>query len=203
MYEIIDVDLRALPAAYNEFSSTLRAILPHLTRVHRLTVKMITWARTSEDIKIQLASLSHVVSVAWFSVHLNRLDELVMFSNESFPALGRIHLQYLQVKYVAQIERSMILPHTNRFECLRALRFYVEESVVPVLSVLTSNIIPLQKIDTLRVEVFDKSSLDQVGCLIRATGSILTVLKFQIYVNWGDRFEVSTRDHCQSLLVTM
>ncbi|KAG5336304.1 hypothetical protein C0989_012206 [Termitomyces sp. Mn162] len=180
---IVDFNKTASPEAYNKFSSILEAVLPHLTHVRRLTVQMITWSRTPKDVKVHLASLSQVVSVTWIEVHFGSLYELILFSDQSFPALETLHIQDFDVEDASQIGQSMLLPCTTSFACLRALALCVEKSTAPLISALLSNVIAIQKFDTLDLEVFSDSLLDQVGCLIRAAGPTLTVLKFQMYTS--------------------
>ncbi|KAH0589765.1 hypothetical protein J132_08376 [Termitomyces sp. J132] len=172
---------RASPERYSHLSSILRVVLPRINRVGEIKLVAVTWKMIPRDLKVQLGLFSKVVSLSWVRIHIDRLDQLILFSAANFPMLKTLRIEELAVKAVSSIERSMFVQNQNWFASLRSLSLFVEESTVPFVVALSSNIvIPIQNIDTLDFEV---SHWDYLGCIdsiLRAAGPTLSVLKLQI-----------------------
>ncbi|KAH0584837.1 hypothetical protein H2248_008115 [Termitomyces sp. 'cryptogamus'] len=166
--------------AYEYLSEVLQTILPRLPRVRDLLLSSLSWYRIPRETRAQLSSLSKVISLEWHRIFCGHLNDLVHFSNQSFPRLENLRMQDLRVKDNTQIERSNFAQLSSWFAGLRTLALFVDESTVPFLDGLLSGIIPVENLHSLDLEVLDSANLALVGSLIRVTAPTISVIRLNI-----------------------
>ncbi|KAG6885512.1 hypothetical protein C0993_000762 [Termitomyces sp. T159_Od127] len=174
------------PAAesYSYLTSALRVILPRLTHVSGIKLAIITWKMITDDVKTLLEKFSEVNSLSWLRVDFDHLDQLLLFS-DNFSKLQTLAIEELRVKTVSRIDPSVFSQYPNKFALLGTLSLFVEESTVPLLLALSSNVVPVQNLDTLDFEIDSWATLGYVDSILRATGSTLRNLKLQINNVYG------------------
>ncbi|KAG6893891.1 hypothetical protein C0992_008277 [Termitomyces sp. T32_za158] len=146
----------------------------------------ITLNMIPHEVKIQMENLTKVKTLIWNQVIVDRLDQLLLFSADTFPNLQTLSIEHLRVN-AALSYQSLSYSYPNQFASLRMLSLEVEKSTMPLLSALSSNVIvPVENIDTLDLWITGWTTLGCLDSILKATAPTLRVL--QLHVNIYDSF---------------
>ncbi|KAG6809641.1 hypothetical protein H0H92_015429 [Tricholoma furcatifolium] len=103
-----------------------------LLRVRELRITTLTWKVIPQDLFMKLRSLSELVSLTWEQCRVGCLDELILFSLETFPNLETLGLSWIEfVDDPPAYEDAKEFQIPSRIPSLRSLDIRMVKSMEP------------------------------------------------------------------------